>query len=109
MAKSSQHLDFLPPQASQSLVALGESLAVARLRRKESLRQWALRMRVSVRTLQRMEKGDPGVGMGVYATALWLVGRSQALAELAAPEHDMAALGQEVQQIKQRGRRAKPA
>jgi hypothetical protein len=106
MAKSSQHLDFLPPQASGALVALGEGLAVARLRRKESLRQWAVRMRVSVRTVQRMEKGDPGVGMGVYATALWLVGRSHALAELAAPEHDMAALGLEVQQVKQRGRRA---
>jgi len=52
---------------------LGENLALARQRRKESLRAWASRMAVYVPTLIRMEKGDPPVGMGVYATALWLM------------------------------------
>ncbi|MDZ5458089.1 hypothetical protein [Azohydromonas lata] len=35
---------------------------------------------------------DPSVSMGVYATALWLMGRSQALAELADPAQDLGAL-----------------
>jgi len=36
---------------------------LARLRRKKSLRDWAKPIGVSVRTLQRLEAGDPGVGM----------------------------------------------
>ena len=78
MSKSSAHNDFLPPQALQAMQALGADLALARKRRKQSLREWAARMGVSVRTLQRMEQGDPGVGMGIYAMAVWLLGRSQA-------------------------------
>ncbi len=102
MPKSSTHNDFLPPQALQSVKALGEGLALARLRRKESLRGWALRMGVAVRTVQRMEKGDPGVGMGIYALAIWLMGRTQALADVSAPEYDMAALDLELQSLKRR-------
>lgn len=102
MPKSSAHNEFLPPQALQSVKAVGEGLALARLRRKESLRDWALRMGVAVRTVQRMEKGDPGVGMGIYALAIWLMGRSQALADVSAPEYDMAALDLELQSLRRR-------
>ena len=104
MSKSSSHNAFLPPQAQQALQALGEHLALARKRRKQSLRQWAMRMGVSVRTVQRMEQGDPGVGMGIYAVALWLMGRTQALADVALPELDMAALDLELAIASQRGR-----
>jgi len=107
MPKSSLHNEFLPPQAAQGLVALGQDLGLARLRRKESLRGWALRMGVAVRTVQRMEKGDPGVGMGVYAVAIWLMGRTQALTEVALPEHDMIALGMDVALAQQRGKKSK--
>jgi hypothetical protein len=69
---------------------------VARLGRKESLASWALRMGTSVPTLMRMAAGEPGVGMGLYATALWLMGRSGALATLAAPAHDRGALEQDI-------------
>lgn len=91
MTKSSTHNDWLPPQAVSALQELGEDLALARLRRRESLRAWALRLGVSVRTVQRLEAGDPGVGMGVYAAALWLVGRTPALAALADPALDAGA------------------
>lgn len=37
------------------------------MRRKESLRLWAKRLGVSISTPQRMEAGDLGVGMGVWA------------------------------------------
>jgi hypothetical protein len=43
-----------------------------------------------------MERGDPGVGTGIYATALWLIGRAAALPELAAPATDRGALENEV-------------
>ena len=40
----------------------------------------------------RMEAGEPGVGIGIYATALWLIGRDSALTELAAPASDKGAM-----------------
>jgi hypothetical protein len=56
-----------------------------------------------------MEKGDARVSMGVYATALWLIGRSQAIGELAAPEHDMGALDDAVRAAKARSVRKRPS
>jgi len=50
----------------------------------------------------RLEKGDPTVSMGVYATALWMINRHAALAQLADPKEDVAALEAEVQQAAQR-------
>jgi hypothetical protein len=45
-----------------------------------------------------MERGDPGVGVGIYATALWLIGRAGALAALAAPASDLGALESDVRE-----------
>ncbi len=105
MSKSSAHNDWLPPQALSALRELGSLLAVARLRRKESLRGWAKRLSVSVRTVQRLEGGDPGVGMGVYAAALWLMGRTDALPGLADPALDRGALELDVRAARARLRR----
>ena len=102
MSRSSNALSSLPPDAIASLRTLGEHLAVARLRRKESQRQWASRLGVSAPTLIRMEKGDPTVSMGVYATALWTLGLSSGLAELADPAKDLRALESDVRQASQR-------
>jgi transcriptional regulator with XRE-family HTH domain len=89
----------MPPAAAQALRALGEDLAIARGRRRESQRTWAKRLGVSVPTLIRMERGDPGVGAGIYATALWLIGRSAALAAMAAPGSDRGALESDVREV----------
>ena len=102
MPKSSAHHDWLPAQAQAALRALGLNLALARTRRKESLRAWALRLGVSVRTVQRLEDGDPGVGMGVYAAALWLIGRADALPALADPALDRGALELDLRQAQAR-------
>src|ERR1700723_4463895 len=92
MPKSPQALLTLPPAAAQALKALGENLGIARARRRESQRAWAKRLGVSIPTLIRMERGDPGVGAGIYATALWLIGRVSALPDLAALGSDRGAL-----------------
>ena len=77
---------------------------MARLRRKESLKTWATRMGVSMPTLQRLEAGDPGVGIGTVATALWLIQRDAELGQLAAPEHDRGALEMDVREAVALGR-----
>lgn len=92
MSKASPSLSSLPAAAASALAGLGHNLALARVRRKESQRQWAERIGVSVPTLVRMERGDPGVSMGVYATALWMMGRASQLADLADPAQDHGAL-----------------
>lgn len=95
-------VESLPAAAGSALARLGADLATARKRRKQSLRAWALRLQVSVPTLVRLEKGDPTVSMGVYATALWMINRHAALAQLADPKEDVAALEAEVQQAARR-------
>jgi hypothetical protein len=96
MPRRSEALLALPPAVAQAMRALGENLAIARVRRRESQRAWSKRLGVSVPTLIRLERGDPAVSAGVYATALWLMGRAGALPELAAPTHDRAALESDV-------------
>lgn len=98
MPKTSIALLQLPPSTLSALERLGADLAVARLRRKESLVSWATRLGVSVPTLMRLEAGEPGVGMGIYASALWLIGRDGALADLASPEADAGALELDVRE-----------
>jgi transcriptional regulator with XRE-family HTH domain len=102
MPKTPQALEVLPPAAIQALRSLGENLAIARVRRRESQRAWAKRLGVSVPTLIRLERGDPGVGAGIYATALWLMGRVAALPALAAPAEDRGALESDVREAVQR-------
>jgi transcriptional regulator with XRE-family HTH domain len=100
--KQAKALLSVPPAVTQALHTLGENLAIARVRRRESQRVWAKRLGVSVPTLIRMERGDAGVSAGIYATALWLIGRVSVLPELAAPANDRGALEREVRSATQR-------
>lgn len=102
MPKSPEALSALPPVVAEALRALGENLAIARVRRKESQRVWAKRLGVSVPTLIRMEQGEPGVAVGIYATALWMLGRAQQLPQLADPKEDRGALELDVRRAVQR-------
>jgi hypothetical protein len=104
MPKTSRAIVQMPPATAAALEKLGADLAVARLRRRESLKTWAKRLGVTVPTLVRLEAGDPGVGIGILATALWLIGRDSELVQLAAPEHDKGALDQDVRQAVALGR-----
>jgi len=104
MSKTARALQQLPPATLAAIGRLGADLAVARLRRKESLKTWAQRMGVSVPTLQRLEAGDPGVGIGIVATALWLIQRDGELGTLAAPEHDRGAIEMDVREAVALGR-----
>ena len=104
MTKASLALTRMPPSTVAALEQLGADLAVARLRRKESLKTWAQRMGVSVPTLLRLEAGEPGVSVGVLATALWLIGRDAALAGLATPMEDRGAIELDVRQAEALGR-----
>ncbi|QFS68510.1 XRE family transcriptional regulator [Delftia tsuruhatensis] len=104
MPKTARAIEQLPPSTIAVLQKLGADLAVARLRRRESLRTWAQRLGVTVATLRRLEAGDPTVSMGILATGLWLISRDGALGQLAAPEHDLGAIEMDVRKAVELGR-----
>lgn len=104
MPKTARALQQLPPATAAAIEKLGADLAVARLRRRESLKTWAGRMGVSVPTLQRLEAGDPSVAIGIVATALWMIRRDGELKNLAAPETDLGAVEMDVREAVELGR-----
>lgn len=104
MSRTPKAIEQLPPATLAAIEKLGADLAVARLRRKESLASWAKRMGVSISTLQRVEAGDPTISLGIVASALWLMGRDGALGELAAPANDRGALELAVREAEALGR-----
>lgn len=67
MAKQAPAL--FPPILRQ-LEALGTRLRLARLRRRYSASSVATRAGVTRMTLYKIEKGDPGVRLGVYASVM---------------------------------------
>lgn len=94
----------LPPASLGALAKLGADLAVARLRRRESLASWAKRMGTTVPTLMNMEAGESSVSIGIYLSALYLIGKDLTVGELAAPEHDASAIELDVRAAVELGR-----
>ena len=96
MSKHSRAVLSIPPRSLKYLEEFGYNLKIARKRRNRSLRSWAASINVSVPTLQRMEKGDPTVSMGVYLTVMFFMGWDKQLPDLVAPDKDVEALNMEV-------------
>jgi transcriptional regulator with XRE-family HTH domain len=96
VAKASRSYPALPVIAVDQLQKLGRDLAIARKRRRLSLREMAERMMVNLKTVQRMEMGDPGVGIGILASALWILGMHRRLGDLVAPETDATGLQEDI-------------
>lgn len=105
MPQVSPALLHLPAAGAKALARLGHDLGTARKRRKQSLRQWAERLGVSVPTLMKMERGDAAVSIGLYVTALYMINRHEAIAHVADPKEDAGALQAEVTKAEERYRR----
>ncbi|MDZ4259799.1 MAG: helix-turn-helix domain-containing protein [Gemmatimonadales bacterium] len=91
-----KHLKPPLPSAAVSIIRrLGRSIRVARLRRRWTQALLAEKVGVSTPTIQNLERGKPGVSLGVLVTVLWALGLEDALAPLMDPAEDQtgAALG----------------
>jgi hypothetical protein len=62
----------------------------------------AQRAFISRPTLIKIEKGDPGVGMGTYATVLFVLGMIDKLRELASARTDEVGLALEEERLPKR-------
>lgn len=70
----------------ESLDRLGRTVRLARLRRNLSQDQFAARMGVSRATVVALEKGAPGVALGILVKALTVLGYTERLGELMASD-----------------------
>jgi transcriptional regulator with XRE-family HTH domain len=95
----------IPLPAAHALRKLGRDLALARRKRGISTSDMAARLFVSRDTLWRMERGDPTVALGTLATAIFVLGLHDRLANLAAPASDELALHLDERRLPQRIRR----
>jgi transcriptional regulator with XRE-family HTH domain len=99
MATPSWTHQTLPAAAKEQLVKLGKDIAVARKRRRMSMVEMAERMMVNLKTVQRLEKGDPAVGVGIVASALWVLGMHRRIGDLVAPESDRSGLQEDIENL----------
>ncbi len=82
----------LPIPVRRALRKLGEEIRDARRRRRISTAVMAERALISRMSLYKIERGDPGVSLGLYASVLFVLGMNERLADLADPRHDPVGL-----------------
>lgn len=97
----------VPLPVTNALRKLGRDLAVARRKRGISTADMAERLFVSRDTLWRLERGDPTVALGTFATAAFVLQLHDRLANLAAPESDALALSLDERRLPKRIRRSR--
>lgn len=100
--KRSRSSAALPTPVRRALAQLGGDLSAARRRRRIPVALMAERAFVSRNTITRVERGDPSVSMGIYATVLFVLGLSERLAELAPAGRDVVGLGLEEARLPRR-------
>ena len=82
----------LPGAAKRALVKLGKDIVVARKKRRISTVSMAERAFISRATLHKVERGDPSVSMGAYATVLAILGLAEGLGQVADRRDDSLGL-----------------
>lgn len=90
---------LLPLVIRRELKQLGADIQRCRRRRRLTAVMVAERAQISRPTLRRVERGDAAVGLGVYATVLWVLGLGDRIGSLAAVETDLIGLSMEVERL----------
>lgn len=98
----------LPMPARRALRKLGSDIRDARLRRRIPVAVAAERASIGRSTLSRVEKGDPSVALGIYATVLFVLGLVDRLGDLADARNDATGLQLEEEHLPKRIRASKP-
>jgi len=92
----------LPIPVTRALRKLGHDIKDARRRRR--LPMFIVRQRASISepTLIRIERGDPTVAIGSYATVLFVLGMADRLADLVDAKNDPVGLQLEEENLPKR-------
>ncbi|TGQ35771.1 MULTISPECIES: hypothetical protein [unclassified Mesorhizobium] len=95
----------LPIPVRRALRKLGQDIRDARRRRRIPSAILAERASISRTTLVKVEKGEPGVSLGTYATVLFVLGLTDRLSTLADVRNDPRGLELEEEHLPKRIRR----
>jgi hypothetical protein len=82
----------LPVPVRRALRKLGGDIRDARVRRRIPMAVAAERASIGRSTLSRVEKGDPAVALGIYATVLFVLGLVDRIGDLADVRKDTTGL-----------------
>jgi transcriptional regulator with XRE-family HTH domain len=102
--KASKAQSALPLPVRRALATLGRDISTARRRRRMTIATLAERAFIGRNTVTRVERGDPGVALGIYATVLFVLGLADRLATLADPTADPVGLTLAEEQLPKRAR-----
>ena len=94
----------LPIPVGRGLRKLGHDIRDARRRRRIKAATLAERAGISGPTLWKIEKGEPGVSIGMYACVLFSLGMIERLAQLADVRHDDVGLMLQEERLPERVR-----
>lgn len=94
----------LPIPVQRTLRKLGRDISDARKRRRVPTRVLAERASISRTTLLKLEKGDPGVSIGIFARVLFSLGMLDRLTDLADVLHDLSGIALDAERLPQRVR-----
>ena len=94
--------------ARRALHKLGADIRDARRRRRIPTTIMAERATISRTTLNKVEKGDPGVAAGHYASVLFVLGMADRLGDLADVRMDSVGLVLEEERLPQQDTPAAP-
>lgn len=92
----------IPIPVLRALKKLGSDIADARRRRRIPTALMAERAMISRPTLGRLEKGDPAVSLGIFATVLFVLGMTDRIADLSDVRYDRLGLDLETERLPKR-------
>jgi hypothetical protein len=105
--KTSRTPTILPMAVRRALHKLGGDIRDARLRRRIPVAVAAERASIGRSTLNRVEKGDPNVALGIYATVLFVLGLVDRIGDLADARTDTTGLQLDEERLPKRIRTPK--
>jgi transcriptional regulator with XRE-family HTH domain len=99
--------DILPAPVRRGLAKFGADIRAGRLRRRLTVLMMAERLGVGRNTYLKLEKGDPHVGFGTYAMALFVLGYGNPFESLADIRQDDQGLLLDAERVPKRAVRAR--
>lgn len=100
--KKDVRLKKIPIPVIRALQKLGQGLSDARRRRRIPAALLAQRASINRMTLYKIERGEPGVAMGSYATVLFALGLIEPLHNLSDVKNDPVGLSLEEERLPKR-------
>lgn len=94
----------MPKPCCNQMSQLGSNIKLARLRRKIRQEDMARRVAISVKTYRKIENGDPSIAIGLYLSALYMMGLNDEFSLIAAPGSDRIGIAMEKRDLPMRVR-----